>query len=503
MSPLIGVANRVYSPHGLAARGAFFRRLRGDLHSALAPGLPPSPGRSQLRTRLLVPIHAFRCRPVYGAVRAVRHRISAARPSGLPGGELGTTHAGSSGGTGGAGESDGVPRCRGTQVDLSSQSRFAGTITLCEGTAVMVARRTASARDAADAGAGVTDTGGSGGSTAGRRTPARRSGGKAAGSARGEAAGATGGEAAVGARGKGAGGGARGAAGQAGTKGTAKGAAKTVDARATGGAGKTGGASKAVHAKAAGGARKAVDAKAAGGAGKAVDAKAKAGARTTAVKKRSGPGGGGGATGGHGSGRARKSSGGEGAPTTAHRGGRKSTAKKAGAAAAAEQTGATNVVAKKTPGTATAAQQPQQSTAVPRARVAQPGELVVRPGEDPWTAEEVDEARAGLTAEVERLRAELTASEQSLAGLMRDSGDGAGDDQADTGAKNITREHELALAANAREMLTQSRRALERLDAGTYGLCETCGNPIGKARMQAFPRATLCVECKQKQERRY
>ena len=97
---------------------------------------------------------------------------------------------------------------------------------------------------------------------------------------------------------------------------------------------------------------------------------------------------------------------------------------------------------------------------------------------------------------------EISSSEESLVGLMRDPGDGAGDDQADTGTKNITREHELALAANAREMLTQTERALERLDAGTYGLCENCGNPIGKARMQAFPRATLCVECKQKQERR-
>jgi RNA polymerase-binding protein DksA len=85
---------------------------------------------------------------------------------------------------------------------------------------------------------------------------------------------------------------------------------------------------------------------------------------------------------------------------------------------------------------------------------------------------------------------------------MRDSGDGAGDDDADTGTKNITREHEMALAANAREMLFQTERALERLDSGTYGLCENCGNPIGKARMQAFPRATLCVECKQQQERR-
>ncbi|MYW48930.1 TraR/DksA family transcriptional regulator [Streptomyces sp. SID161] len=177
----------------------------------------------------------------------------------------------------------------------------------------------------------------------------------------------------------------------------------------------------------------------------------------------------------------------------------KSTAKKAGAAHAAEQTGATTVVAKKTPGTATTEQ-----TAVPKARIAaaEPGELAVRPGEDPWTEEEVAEARAELQSEMERLREEISSSEASLVGLMRDSGDGAGDDQADTGTKNITREHELALAANAREMLTQTERALERLDAGTYGLCENCGNPIGKARMQAFPRATLCVECKQKQERR-
>ncbi|GGV62047.1 MULTISPECIES: TraR/DksA family transcriptional regulator [Streptomyces] len=181
--------------------------------------------------------------------------------------------------------------------------------------------------------------------------------------------------------------------------------------------------------------------------------------------------------------------------------GRKSTAKKAGAARAAKKTGATTVGAKKTPGTAAAA-----TTAAPEVRAAQavePGDLPVRPGEDPWTAEEVEESRAGLRAEAERLRAEITSAEVSLVGLMRDSGDGAGDDQADTGTKNITREHEMALAANAREMLVQIERALQRLDAGTYGLCENCGDAIGKARMQAFPRATLCVQCKQKQERRY
>ncbi|MFF3621852.1 TraR/DksA family transcriptional regulator [Streptomyces sp. NPDC002467] len=194
--------------------------------------------------------------------------------------------------------------------------------------------------------------------------------------------------------------------------------------------------------------------------------------------------------------------------TTAAKTTRKAPAKKAGAegaAQAAKKTGVRKVVAKKSTGAArkTAA---AATSGLPKARVTavtEPGELAVRPGEDPWTPQEVAEARSELMAEVLRLRAELDASEVAISGLMRDSGDGAGDDQADTGTKNITRESELALAANATSMLEQTERALERMDAGTYGLCENCGKPIGKARMQAFPRATLCVDCKQKQERRH
>ncbi|MEU9124718.1 TraR/DksA C4-type zinc finger protein [Streptomyces sp. NPDC048506] len=182
----------------------------------------------------------------------------------------------------------------------------------------------------------------------------------------------------------------------------------------------------------------------------------------------------------------------------------KKTAKKAPAKKAvvpAKKTGAKTVVAKKT--AAATAEAQGNDSAVPVARTAAaPGELAVRPGEDPWTPAEVAEARTELMDEAVRLRAEITSAEDAIAGLMRDSGDGAGDDEADTGSKNITREHELALASNAREMLLQTERALGRLDTGTYGLCENCGNPIGKARMQAFPRATLCVECKQQQERR-
>ncbi|MEU8786720.1 TraR/DksA C4-type zinc finger protein [Streptomyces sp. NPDC048637] len=182
----------------------------------------------------------------------------------------------------------------------------------------------------------------------------------------------------------------------------------------------------------------------------------------------------------------------------------KKAAKKAPAKTAAvpaKKTGAKTVVAKKT--AAASATAHGDDSAVPMARVAAaPGELAVRPGEDPWTPAEVAAARTELMEETARLRAEIVSAEDAIAGLMRDSGDGAGDDEADTGSKNITREHELALASNAREMLHQTERALGRLDAGTYGLCENCGNPIGKARMQAFPRATLCVECKQQQERR-
>ena len=50
--------------------------------------------------------------------------------------------------------------------------------------------------------------------------------------------------------------------------------------------------------------------------------------------------------------------------------------------------------------------------------------------------------------------------------------------------------------------MTQMERAVERIDAGTYGFCERCGNPIPKARLKAFPAATLDVACKQREERR-
>jgi DnaK suppressor protein len=128
--------------------------------------------------------------------------------------------------------------------------------------------------------------------------------------------------------------------------------------------------------------------------------------------------------------------------------------------------------------------------------------LPVRTGEKPWTETELVKVRKELEAEVAGLRADISRAESQIAERLSDAVGDAGDDQADAGAKTFEREHELAMTQNARDLLAQNEQALARIDAGTYGVCESCGQAIGKARLQAFPRATLCVSCKQREERR-
>ena len=128
--------------------------------------------------------------------------------------------------------------------------------------------------------------------------------------------------------------------------------------------------------------------------------------------------------------------------------------------------------------------------------------LAVRAGEDPWTDEEVNEVKTELLADVERLEQELDHSAKELHDLMSDSSDGAGADQADIGSTSLERDAELSLAANQRDLLYQTKKALSRLDAGIYGVCESCQEPIGKMRLLAFPRASLCMDCKRLEERR-
>ncbi|QNF95773.1 TraR/DksA C4-type zinc finger protein [Janibacter sp. YB324] len=188
-----------------------------------------------------------------------------------------------------------------------------------------------------------------------------------------------------------------------------------------------------------------------------------------------------------------------------------SKAKKTGATKPAATSGAKKTAAKKAPAkkaattkAAASKKTASKKTATKKGatKKAAPERLVVREDESPWTAKELKEVRSELETEIERLTAEIASAETDLNEFLKEPIDGAGDDQADAGAKSFEREHELSLVAGARTGLEQNRHALERIDEGTYGICESCGNPIGKLRLQAYPRATLCMSCKSRQERR-
>ncbi|WP_232548600.1 TraR/DksA family transcriptional regulator [Propioniciclava soli] len=126
----------------------------------------------------------------------------------------------------------------------------------------------------------------------------------------------------------------------------------------------------------------------------------------------------------------------------------------------------------------------------------------VAEGEEPWTEEELAEVREDLEFDVQRMERALAQSARGLERLFDEGTEGAGRDPADVGSSNFERDQEMSLAQNARDLLEQAQTALRLFDTGHYGVCESCGNPIGKDRLMAFPRATMCVSCKQREERR-
>jgi DnaK suppressor protein len=71
---------------------------------------------------------------------------------------------------------------------------------------------------------------------------------------------------------------------------------------------------------------------------------------------------------------------------------------------------------------------------------------------------------------------------------------------ADIGSDNFEQEFTLSLMECDGGTLTQIESSLERIEDGTYGLCEECGVKIPKSRLNAIPYATLCVRCAQQQE---
>ena len=151
---------------------------------------------------------------------------------------------------------------------------------------------------------------------------------------------------------------------------------------------------------------------------------------------------------------------------------------------------------------------PIGSVGLPSVRKAVPGKKaapkhpVVQEDESNWTKTELNAVRKMLTSEAEELAIEIAQAEESFHALIMESGEGAGDDQADAGTKTFEREHEISILSNKKDLLDQTNRALERIEAGTYGACENCGKQIGKLRLQeANPRATMCMPCREREDR--
>lgn len=105
--------------------------------------------------------------------------------------------------------------------------------------------------------------------------------------------------------------------------------------------------------------------------------------------------------------------------------------------------------------------------------------------------EEEHERIAALIAEREREMEEAKATE-TAAERNPDP------DSADAASMKFEYMKEMSLERNSMDLLRKVEHALERVDAGTYGICESCGETIPVARLEVLPYATTCVNCARK-----
>ena len=118
--------------------------------------------------------------------------------------------------------------------------------------------------------------------------------------------------------------------------------------------------------------------------------------------------------------------------------------------------------------------------------------------EKKYTAAEKKRIRDGLKQRLAELQGEMDESSAAAGDLRLDELQG---DDADTAAMVSGQEHESAVSEGLQRKMAEVEHALLRLSHGDYGRCERCGRMIPARRLVAFPSATLCVECKQLEER--
>ena len=119
---------------------------------------------------------------------------------------------------------------------------------------------------------------------------------------------------------------------------------------------------------------------------------------------------------------------------------------------------------------------------------------------------ELESYREMLTRLRARLRGDL--DQMTDEALRRDQPESSGNlsnvplHLADVGTENYDQEFTLSLIENEQDTLGQIREALERVEAGTYGKCEECGEMIAKPRLQALAYTRHCIECARAMESR-
>jgi DnaK suppressor protein len=123
-----------------------------------------------------------------------------------------------------------------------------------------------------------------------------------------------------------------------------------------------------------------------------------------------------------------------------------------------------------------------------------------------FSAKELAELKKRLLDEKSELEVQLsTIEEASFAASQSEmTGEVGGydDENADAGTSTFERERDLSIENNVRDLMAKIDRALRRMDANTYGLCDRCGKPIEKARIKALPYVDLCIKDAQAQSRR-
>ncbi len=118
-----------------------------------------------------------------------------------------------------------------------------------------------------------------------------------------------------------------------------------------------------------------------------------------------------------------------------------------------------------------------------------------------FSPKELGEVRERLEEELRGIHAQRT----GITEAVQETADTWGEndqESADVGSSTFEREKELSISDSLMDLEEKIAKAIAKIDAGTYGLCEKCGKPIEKARIRALPYASLCLADKQAEERR-